>query len=886
MYDTKKIFQLLIFFFSFSSFSQTVVEGFVRDSLGAYLPYANIIAEPQDTISNIKFAVTGEEGQYSIPLKNGIYKVRASYLGYKTKSVQIEIRNKEIFDLNFLLQPEPEGLKEVVIDLPVTVKEDTIVYRVDKFITGEERKLKDILEKLPGVEVDRDGKIKVRGKEVTVMLVENKKFFGGGSQLAVENIPADAIDKIEVLDHYNEVAFLKDISDSEDLAINVKLKEDKKEFVFGDTEAGKGNKNFYRAHSNLFYYSSKTNINFIGNINNIREQILNYEEYFNFTGGLNPVFNQGRTVFNSAYNDFLQFLEGRDVDQSQRQFGAINITQEFSETLNVTAYGLFSKTKEGTVTKTLNTYNFFRERKNEFSDKGNLLGIGHFKAVYLPNLTDRWSFQSQFKRTNNEYESTLISVLENEDNNFQNEESIAESFFSQNIEWHRKSSSKHTFSFALDYTFEERKIGRQWQTSNANFEDWLPVIQQSQYNLRQSKVMKRINLDGIFKHYWIINKNNHVYSTAGATLLNQHYNTNNIQDLSSGDIYDLTNENFGNDLELSLSDSFIGLNYKFQSGIFSFNQGAFLHHYQWKTNQKINFHNKKTLLLPEISVGAKFSQTKELEFKYQLQSSFPNAVKLATGMDLFSYNSIFQGNDELENELSQSFELRFNKFSTYRGFRYYLVAQYVEEIRGLVNELIYRGTNQKITPILLHNPENQWNFYGRINKKIRKVDLSAGVRFNTSQYDLPVNNYLTENKRNNLSYNISGKSLFRNLPNIELGLRQNFGRYTLGGSTSTFVTTEPFLNVDYDFKNDFITSLEFVAHSYENKELNQKNKYEIANFSLFYNKENSPWSFEVKIQNLFDVSFKRSNYFSSYLITDTKTFILPRIIILSVGYKL
>ena len=69
-------------------------------------------------------------------------------------------------------------------------------------------------------------------------MVEGKSFFGGGSKLAVENIPADALDKIEVIDHFNKVGFLKEVSDSDELAMNVKLKEEKKKFVFGDVEAG------------------------------------------------------------------------------------------------------------------------------------------------------------------------------------------------------------------------------------------------------------------------------------------------------------------------------------------------------------------------------------------------------------------------------------------------------------------------------------------------------------------------------------------------------------------------------------------------------------------------------------------------------------------------
>jgi len=71
-----------------------------------------------------------------------------------------------------------------------------------------------------------------------------------------------------VLDNYNEIAFLKNLSDSDKMAMNIKLKKDKKNFFFGDIEAGKGNEQYYRTHANLFYYSLETNVNFIGNLTN------------------------------------------------------------------------------------------------------------------------------------------------------------------------------------------------------------------------------------------------------------------------------------------------------------------------------------------------------------------------------------------------------------------------------------------------------------------------------------------------------------------------------------------------------------------------------------------------------------------------------------------
>src|SRR5690606_32682947 len=239
-------------------------------------------------------------------------------MGYKPYSFKVLSVKTVVKDI--ILKENAEELEEVVIELPVLVKKDTILYTVEKLLTGEERKLKDVLKKLPGVEVGKDGSVTVQGKKVTTMLVENRKFFGGGSKLAVENIPADAINQVEVIDNYNEVAFLKNLVDSEEMAMNIKLKEDKKKFVFGDIEAGKGNQNFYRTQSNLFYYSPKTSLNAIGNLNNINDEVFTYKQYLDFQTGINQIFKIGNTVFNTPDDDFLQFLESNDVVSGKREF--------------------------------------------------------------------------------------------------------------------------------------------------------------------------------------------------------------------------------------------------------------------------------------------------------------------------------------------------------------------------------------------------------------------------------------------------------------------------------------------------------------------------------------------------------------------------------------
>ncbi len=105
-------------------------------------------------------------------------------------------------------------------------------------------------------------------------MVDNKPFFGGDTKLGVQNIPADAVDKAEFIDHFNEVGFMKEVSDSEQLALNIKLKKDKKKFIFGDLQSGYGLQDFYLGHVALFYYSPKINLAYIGDANDFGQQYL------------------------------------------------------------------------------------------------------------------------------------------------------------------------------------------------------------------------------------------------------------------------------------------------------------------------------------------------------------------------------------------------------------------------------------------------------------------------------------------------------------------------------------------------------------------------------------------------------------------------------------
>ena len=877
---------LYFIFFGISAitFSQKItLTGSVKDSLQNPLSYANVLAKPKEVSKNIQFAITDNEGYYKLLLDQGdTITISISYLGYKPINYQfVATQNTQ---KNFVLQQSSEQLNEIVIEMPVTVRGDTTTYKTSKFMDGSERKLKNVLKKLPGVEVDKSGGVTVQGKKVTTMLVDGKKFFGGGSKLAVENIPADAVGDVEVIDNYNEVSFLKGISDSDDMAMNIKLKKDKKRFIFGDVEAGKGNKSFYKTSANLFYYAPKINLNFIGNSNNTGEKTFTFKDYLSFSGGVNAVFSGN---FNWKGGDFSQFMENNDVLTSEQNFGALNITKTASSKLDVAAYGIFSNNKTTSLIEDLNEYaTFFEERSNETATD-NLLGIVNLNLEYNANSQERWVFRTQLKRTNNENNNSLQSIINSQINRIVTDRNLKANYANQNIEWHKRLNAKHTFSGIVNFLFDENNNDAFWQTQDPILQGLIPSDNtQNLLRIQQEKQQISRNFDAVFKHFWEVNNSNHIYTTLGNKWQQQSFFTEDSQLLDNGNSNNFETGGFGNEVDFQLNDFFLGLHYKFRTGIFTVKQGFEAHKYTWSIVQQNEIHRDKWVVLPDFLATIEFNKSKKIQLNYNLKTSFSEASNVANRFYLRSYNSVFKGNENLENNLFHAARIFYSRFSLYRGIMLFTNLNYNKQVNGVRNTVDFQNINQFLTVRMFENPNE--NLSGNINldKTIKKIKYQIELGFNHSNFIQEINSTLQTNKNDSYDYQLGFTTLFDKFPTIELGLKTTIGKFTSSENTSKFVTTQPFLNIDYAFSKGFIFNFEYIKSNYQNKNLGQKNSYEIANTTFSYRGENSGWLFKISAQNLFDAQFKQSNSFSNYIISDTKTFILPRIVLFSIGYNL
>ena len=174
---------MMIFSIANKTFAQIKVEGVVKDSIGSPLELANVIAINQDTKALDSYGITNDKGRYRLNLEPNIsYKLQVSYIGKKTFEDLIITTDVDITK-DFILQNNT-ALDEVELtfEMPVSIKGDTLIYNADSFKRETDKKLEDVLKRLPGVEVTSDGGIEVEGKAVSKVMVEGKDFFDGDTK--------------------------------------------------------------------------------------------------------------------------------------------------------------------------------------------------------------------------------------------------------------------------------------------------------------------------------------------------------------------------------------------------------------------------------------------------------------------------------------------------------------------------------------------------------------------------------------------------------------------------------------------------------------------------------------------------------------------------------
>lgn len=278
------------------------ITGEVYDHEDKPLPYATVMLLKAADSSMLSYAVSSTTGQFEIKhIQPGEYLVKIAYVGFNTYNKAISTPKSGNIELGKIkLTQEDKLLSEVKVQgerIPMLIKNDTIEYDALAFKARPNEVVEDLLKRMPGIEVESDGTVKAQGENVQRVTVDGKEFFGRDPKMATQNLPADAVSKVQVFDRKSEQAQFSGIDDGQrEKTINLELKEDKKKGAFGNTSAGYGTDNRFAGKTNINRFNKSSQLSVLGMANNVNQQGFSFGEYMNFTGGAQQMMGGGGRV--------------------------------------------------------------------------------------------------------------------------------------------------------------------------------------------------------------------------------------------------------------------------------------------------------------------------------------------------------------------------------------------------------------------------------------------------------------------------------------------------------------------------------------------------------------------------------------------------------------
>lgn len=902
----KKVIFLTLFLVGFAVNGQIKLEGVVKDSVGTPLELANVIAINKQTQKLDAYGITTPEGRYRLSVdKNTAYNIQVSYIGMKTLQAEINTENDNIVKDFTLAYDNALDAVELIYEMPVTVKGDTIVYNADSFTSGTERKLEDVLNKLPGVEVNDDGEIEVEGKAVGKVMVEGKDFFDGDSKIATKNIPANAIDKVEVLKNYAEIGQLSGVTNNQDnIAINIKLKEGKKNFWFGNVTGGTGvadDKALYLAQPKLFYYSPEYSINVIGDLNNIGEVAFTRRDYFNFTGGFRSPSRNSGTNINLGSNS-LGFLTAQNnrAKEINTKFGAANFSYSPKETLDLSGFAIFSNNKtlmeEHRSTQYTDPELGIPDENTESNTvQRSDLGMLKLSATYKPNTNNQLDYDILGRVSKESQEQLFYSSVNGDVNELESSDPYS---INQNFNYYYTLNDKNIFAVEVQSLIQdEDPFYNAFIEDKTNYDDVADALGlnnlQSAYNVSQEKRVKSNQLDARLDYWHILNQKSDLNITLGTIYSKQDFDSNIFQTLDDGtQVEAMPTINDGlstNDIGYRFSDVYLGAHYRLKSGLFTFTPGLSAHAYSSK-NEQFNeeYVDNFFRLLPDFNVILQLKKSEQITFNYAMQTDFTDVNQLARGLVLNSYSSIFSGNPELESALSHNLNLSYFSFNMFNYTNVRARINYsktVDRIRTS-SQFVPGGVVRVSSPFNSGLADESASINGNFEKTIGKFRTTLNANLSYNKFNQFVNNQASTNENYAQTYRARVRTNFREAPNFELGYRFTIQDNDQGASRTKFYTNAPSIDFDALILKKFTFKTNY-AHNRFSNESGTLNTFEFWDASLSYRKnKDSKWEYELKATNILDTKSQNTSSSSNLSVSATEYYIQPRFVTFRLRYEL
>ena len=873
---------LLVVVGSFAQVKPTF-SGIVKDTTGHGLEGANIVLYPTNKAIPPSFAVSGKDGTYKVSVvRDEAYTLNITFIGFEPVKETL-IFTETTTTKDYVLQEALNELEEVVINYtpPIQVKKDTTTYQVDAFVNGRERKLGAVLNKLPGVSVNRDGEVFFKDKKVEAVLVENKTFFTGQPKMATKNIPADVVSEIQMIEDYSETPFLKEFENSDNLVMNIKLKEGKKNFLFGDIESGLGYKDRYRFHPSVFKYSPTTVHNFIGDMNNTPSRSFTLSDYISMEG------DKDVHGIIDAYNSPLgKFLQNTDYYKNNHYFGGYNFQYNPDKVneLRIFALGMLDRSSNRDVYDyTYQPSQATELRSNDLTNK-NRMFYGKVKYKYTPDLYTVVKLDFAFDKTDLERDGLNIS----NDNEGQRDYTTSNNHDGERFSMHAMMdkwfSGNNVSTARLGFSGNRESYTNSWNSPFNIFSPSIPLSESDTYAVSDLGERKYSNLDLDLKHHYRPFRTNMISFGFNAKIQKSSLENQAIQDIDQTQAVYL--DGFANDLNSLLTEVNTSLTHKWYiSKPFIVDFGVVFQNISWKDrNPLMGQSYADNNILPVAKMEWNFDEKKSLELSYNMSVTNPQPESRLAGRTISDFNRILEGDPFLVQPTTERALLSFSMAKTY-GFSLYTKLGYRKHNRSIVQNIVSDGIDGEISPYQLDHGLDSYDVSvrGKYNRKYWRVSLE-NTYFSRNSISV-FNGEERFNNSTNLNNDLRFSTTFEEAPNVELDINNSFYKYSNPFFVNRTITTDIDLSGIYDYK-DWKFEASFFQNFYSNRSQSNSSYFNLIGAKVFYHKEDSPFEIGLEIYNLGNNVSQISNQYNSMYFMEHSRRVFPRTLMVNLNYKL
>ncbi len=770
---------------------RVVVRGIVTDSTsGQALEEATISLFKWPKTESVERKRSDTAFSFS-NLGKGSYILVTSYQGYRTDSVRFSIKAKDSSSIlmNVMLVPEENNLLQVVVQAripPAIVRSDTIAFNAGAYPSPPNSTVEDLLRKLPGVEIDKDGNVTMQGQKVDKITINGKDFFLNDLRNATQNLPADLIAQVEVFDTQSEKARMTGIKEhGKGKTINLKLKKKQPQGFFGKAYAGAGSHDSYSLGGNATRLDGEQEIFFSGKANNINNQFTG-TEHQNGPGAGTQTLNSLQLNYRDAWTPkFTATLDGG------RSYSNSLVTTQLSRQTALGDSSILQNSISSTQNKnTSYNANGIFEFSLDSSTKFNL--YSSFSSQQTQTLSPDTVAIQTLKLSGN-----YISSIGKTDNNIQSNGDNFNNTLSFSHQFEKKGRQIY-FDFRQNLSNQNQHAGLYSIVNNLDSSTTINQ-QSSQKTNNNGYAVGASYIEPLGKHQLLDFSYNLNYSSGHSDKESFDYDslTGKYDQLDS-----LTTNRFLNHSYLqSINVGFNKTEGKIQYQIAMNGQLTQLDNLNQFTHQ--NLHQQEFNLIPRAFLLWEIKKERNVSFTYTEYNQLPTIDQLQPVPDLTNPYLIKVGNPDLKQQLTHTLNARYTDFNskTFQNWQFILNGDYVQNdiassstvLSGGVQEVeyvnvpgVWHGSANLVYGFPLNKTKNgnaSFSLHGNIGHDISLVNAVENVTQTTglggtASANFHVKDYLfldarVEINQTNSKYSLAGSPPAQTL-NENYGLNINY----------------------------------------------------------------------------------------------------------------